>query len=289
MTLLEACELAGRTVLHTSGGEPGEVVITGVDGGLVLVRRPGAPDSSADLAVLPGDLAPVPDGADPVAASQASLNEFAATVIRAARWDAVQAEAALSALREHNWAAGFDFEGVGPAPTGSTREHHAAMAASHVRSLQVARAWERRRAELEARPPVGGPAEAADLLRRSAPGSPSLVYVITHAALGAAKIGVSDPAGARIAQHRRVGWQLIAAFQVAADAAAAIEADVLGWWRGHLGLPPYLSRGQMPQDGWTETVAAARIDLAATVAHVCELAMAAESRPTAEVKTLAGH
>lgn len=119
------------------------------------------------------------------------------------------------------------------------------------------------------RPAVGAPAEAA-----------SLVYVITHTALGAAKIGVSDPAGARIAQHRRAGWQLIAAFQVAADAAAAIEADVLRWWRGDLGLPPYLSLGQMPQDGWTETVAVDRIDLAATVAHVCELALLPESRPT---------
>lgn len=133
------------------------------------------------------------------------------------------------------------------------------------------------------RPTVGVPAEAAARLRRSGPGSPSLVYVITHAALGAAKIGVSDPAGARIAQHRRAGWQLIAAFQVATDAAAAIEADVLGRWRGDLGLPPYLSRDQMPQDGWTETVAVDRIDLAATVAHVCELALLPESRPAGDL------
>jgi hypothetical protein len=39
----------------------------------------------------------------------------------------------------------------------------------------------------------------------------------------------------------------------------------------------------MPQDGWTETVAASRIDLTATVAHVCELALlpAATARPRA--------
>jgi hypothetical protein len=147
------------------------------------------------------------------------------------------------------------------------------------RSIATLPADEQEAAWHATRPTVDAPAEAAARLRRSGPGSPSLVYVITHAALGAAKIGVSDPAGARIAQHRRAGWQLIAAFQVAADAAAAIEANVLGRWRGDLGLPPYLSRGQMPQDGWTETVAVDRIDLAATVAHVCDLALLPESRP----------
>jgi hypothetical protein len=65
----------------------------------------------------------------------------------------------------------------------------------------------------------------------------------------------------------------VAAFRVAGRVAVAIEADVLGWWRTRLGLPSYLRSDQMPQGGWTETVAAARIDLAATVAHVCKLAL----------------
>jgi len=62
-------------------------------------------------------------------------------------------------------------------------------------------------------------------------------------------------------------------------AAAAIEADVLGWWRGQLGLPSYLRPDQMPQGGWTETAAAGAIDLAATVARICELALLPGSRP----------
>src|SRR5437764_4463291 len=45
--------------------------------------------------------------------------------------------------------------------------------------------------------------------------------------------------------------------------------------------PSYLRRDQMPQGGWTETVAAGRVNLAATVAHVCELALSPEARPTA--------
>jgi hypothetical protein len=98
---------------------------------------------------------------------------------------------------------------------------------------------------------------------------------------GAAKVGIGDMAGSRLAQHRREGWQLVAAFQVAAKAAVAIEHKVLRRWRHGLGLPSYLKREQMPQGGWTETVAAGRVDLAATVAHVCELTLSPEARPTA--------
>jgi hypothetical protein len=63
--------------------------------------------------------------------------------------------------------------------------------------------------------------------------------------------------------------------------ACVIEDDVLRCWRHELGLPSYLRRDQMPQGGWTETVAAGRVDLAATVAHVCELVLSPEARPTA--------
>jgi hypothetical protein len=74
-------------VLYSADGrEPEEVVITGVSGGFVYVRGPGRPDYLADLPVLTSDLTPLPDGVDPVAASQASLNEFAAAVITASTW-----------------------------------------------------------------------------------------------------------------------------------------------------------------------------------------------------------
>jgi hypothetical protein len=97
----------------------------------------------------------------------------------------------------------------------------------------------------------------------------SLVYLVTHAAYGAAKVGIADTSGSRLAEHRREGWQILAVFQVTAKAAVAIETDILRWWRGVLGLPSYLRRDQMPQGGWTETVAAGRVDLAATVTRIC--------------------
>jgi len=84
----------------------------------------------------------------------------------------------------------------------------------------------------------------------------------------------------RLAEHRREGWQILAVFQVSAKSAAAIETDVLKWWRGALGLPSYLTRAQMPQGGWTETVAAGRVDLAATVTRICNLAVQQDARPS---------
>jgi hypothetical protein len=123
------------------------------------------------------------------------------------------------------------------------------------------------------------PHEAAALAKRgdfSADG-PAPVYLITHAAYEAAKVSIADTSGSRLAEHRRAGWQILAAFQVTARAAMAIETDVLRWWRGELGLPSYLSCGQMPQGGWTETVATGSIDLAATMTQICNLAVADHS------------
>jgi hypothetical protein len=260
MTMQEAVELAGCTVL-CDGEEV--VIVRRFSGTRVEVA---SPRFDRYRKVEPGDLEPLPEGEarpriDMVASSQAVLNEFVADAVVAAGWDRRQAESALSALCELNWAAGFGFEG--DYPRGG---EHAAKAVFHVRTLETWRAYElagaRREASLPGERPPGWP------------GAVALVYLVAHGQLGAVKVGVSDPGGVRIAQHRQTGWQLVAAFRVAGGVAVAIEADVLGWWRTGLGLPSYLRSDQMPQGGWTETVAAAaRIDLAATVAHVCKLAL----------------
>lgn len=272
----------GRAVLYSPGdSEPETVVITDVDSFLVYVSWR---DRDQHKAVTAGHLMPFPaEGpakGDPAAVCQASLNEIAAALFKIAPGNPEQARAALAALRELNWAAGLEFEGVPPSPAGASREYHLGIAVLHFGELEVRRAWDRKRAAIEAqRLGRAVPEEALVAVRRSRASAPALVYLIMHAALGAAKVGISDPAGSRISEHRRAGWQLLAAFRVAASAALAIEADVLRWWRADLALPSFLTQEQIPQGGWTETVASGSIDLAATVAHICELALLPESKP----------
>ena len=290
MTTEEARSQVGRVVLYSDGtAGPVEVVITWVGAVLTYIRwRHGFGEHKA---VYAGEsLTPVPvqppatveDQADrgQLAASQARLNEFAAGLIRNPPGDRRLAAIALRALREHNRAWGFTFDGArGPDSLPPAMYRKTALLATEELELR------QQSDEANARAAAfmfkhSAPPEAAVLERQ--PGykadGPALVYLITHAAFQAAKVGVSDAAGERIAVHRRAGWQLLAAFQVAAGAAAAIEADVLSWWRRDLGLPPYLTRAQMPHNGWTETVAAGRIDLAATAARLCELALRPASR-----------
>jgi hypothetical protein len=293
MTTEEARSRIGCAVLYSDGSaEPEEVVIDWVGSFLAYVRWPC---SGEHKAVPPRALTPAAGEApgaagkrhyaagDRLTASQARLNEFAAGLIRSVPGNRAMAELALSALREHNWAYGFTFDGARE-PYGMRPAAYRETALLKTEVLEL----EQRAGAAGARAAAAGlkdsrPPEAWAMARR--PGyranGPALVYLVTHPSLGAAKVGVSDAAGERIAVHRRAGWQLLAAFQVAADAAAAIEADVLRWWRGDLGLPAYLSRDQMPQGGSTETVAACRVDLAATVARLCELALRPGSRPAA--------
>jgi hypothetical protein len=135
MTKEEARSLVGCAVLYSSGcGEPEKVIITEVTTITVGISWP---DSERRTRVLACSLMLLPgEGADPLAAIQAHLNDFAAAVIRASRVDSRQAEAVLSALRELNWAAGLDFEGVSPAPPGASREYHAGMAVYHAGALR---------------------------------------------------------------------------------------------------------------------------------------------------------
>jgi hypothetical protein len=211
-----------------------------------------------------------------IAASQASLNEIVAAIIRGAPGDSDLITRAIQALREHNWVSGFAFEGVwAPGWPPSPRGDIAILATRGIELKKEADAARARAAAYTYKHDM--PHEAAALARR--PGfradEAALVYLVTHDAYGAAKVGVTDASGSRLAQHRREGWQIMAAFQVTAKAAIAIETDILRWWRGELGLPSYLRRDQMPQGGWTETVATGSIDLAATVTRICNLAVSA--------------
>lgn len=217
-----------------------------------------------------GDPMDVP-AADELAKSQADLNEYLAYMIMGEAFNERRyVDRALTALANHNLAAGFEAEFAGEKPPDDLggRQRCARAAVNAVLSMDVASRWDATRTRLD-----------ADQLQRRTPDGAALVYLIAHAELGAVKVGIADTAGLRLAQHRRKGWQILAVFQVSAKSAAAIETDVLKWWRGALGLPSYLTRSQMPQGGWTETVAAGRVDLAATVTRICNRAVQQDARP----------
>jgi hypothetical protein len=103
-------------------------------------------------------------------------------------------------------------------------------------------------------------------------GDAATVYLITHTGYGSAKIGITDAAGSRITKHAQRGWRALATVSVPGEIAVAIEKEILDWWRTELALPACLGRQEMPQGGWTETVDAAEIDLAATIRRIRDLA-----------------
>ena len=288
MTLDEARSHIGSGVLYCTAADKAQhAVITDVFESWVFVRcssdnrtKPTAPEELTLLAGRAADAGESLTVGDLVAASQASLNEIVAAIIRDGPADRWQAGNAINALRYHNWASGFTFEGEPASDAPWNRLLHDA-AVRRTRALEAGKRYRAKLAQAEAAALEHGlPHGAAAPVKRRGfrADEAALIYLVTHAGYRAAKVGIADTAGLRLAQHRRGGWQILAVFQVTAKAAAAIETDILRWWRGELGLPSYLSRDQMPQGGWTETVAAGRIDLAATVTRICNLAVASPPR-----------
>jgi hypothetical protein len=55
------------------------------------------------------------------------------------------------------------------------------------------------------------------------------------------------------------------------DIAYGVEQQVLHWFINDIGLFPFLSKQEMPQGGWTETVDAAEITLPAIWTKVEEI------------------
>jgi hypothetical protein len=110
-------------------------------------------------------------------------------------------------------------------------------------------------------------------------GEDALVYLITHPGYAAVKIGITDAEGSRVNKHRQRGWEVLATVNVPGEAALAIEAEILSWWRVDLGLGPYLGRQEMPQGGWTETVDSMEINVASTIRRIMTLALAGQTKP----------
>lgn len=80
------------------------------------------------------------------------------------------------------------------------------------------------------------------------------VYLLDHSVFGALKVGISGLRSRRLRSHTLQGWRVVFLLAVPGTLAVEIEKSILDWWRNDLGLPPYLSKYEIPQGGWTETV-----------------------------------
>jgi hypothetical protein len=100
---------------------------------------------------------------------------------------------------------------------------------------------------------------------------PAIIYLITNSEYSAHKIGISGEKKNRVQQHRRHGWETFKTLKLdSGQLAYEIEQDVLEWLFEAYGLTPYLTKTEMPQGGFTETVDASEIDLPTIWAKVEE-------------------
>ena len=94
--------------------------------------------------------------------------------------------------------------------------------------------------------------------------SPSSVYLIEHPEFCVLQVGVTSKAARkdRLRQHMGQGWRVLQTWDtLTGEAAAKVEAEVLKWWRHELLAPVALTPKEMPQGGWTETVALIFVDV----------------------------
>lgn len=88
---------------------------------------------------------------------------------------------------------------------------------------------------------------------------PSYLYLIENENQTAFKIGVGNftknPRTDRLKAHMRQKWKVLEIWKFESGAEAyAREQEVLAHIRINLKLPPFLSKPDMPQGGWTETL-----------------------------------
>ncbi len=103
---------------------------------------------------------------------------------------------------------------------------------------------------------------------------PAYLYLITHQVLGAHKVGIANSKTRvnRVKEHQKYGWELFKSIEFdSGDEAFQIEQEVLVWLRQEKGLGIHLSKEQLPQRGFSETVDSTEIELSAIWAKVSQL------------------
>jgi len=95
----------------------------------------------------------------------------------------------------------------------------------------------------------------------------AVLYILYNPIHKAVKVGISDISGRRFASHRNKGWILIKYWHFfERDRARSVETIVLNTLRVRYGH--YLSKEDMPQNGYTETFDASKISRRALIRMV---------------------
>ena len=98
-----------------------------------------------------------------------------------------------------------------------------------------------------------------------------MLYLVKSKDFQALKVGVTSTAAKvdRLKRHAKFGWLEVKQWSVENGATAeAIETLVLSIWRKDLGVPPAVLPGDMPQNGFSETVALLYVSVEDAVAHI---------------------
>ena len=106
-------------------------------------------------------------------------------------------------------------------------------------------------------------------------GTASCLYLLTSDKNGACKVGISNAESLkkRLEEHKKQGFVELQKkwdFKTGLDA-YKVEQGVISWWRNELGIPPALTRKEMPRHGYSETASITLISIKNTEAKIEQL------------------
>ena len=103
---------------------------------------------------------------------------------------------------------------------------------------------------------------------------PGIFYYIEHPEVGASKIGITNTHAKtkRLEAFRKLGWVVVTTIQYSDGATInSLETRMLNWIRKDLGVPPFLTKGDMGKiAGWSETFPTLAVDRGEILSRIHE-------------------
>lgn len=102
-------------------------------------------------------------------------------------------------------------------------------------------------------------------------GEPAYLYLVQNQLHNSLKVGIGNIGNKndRLKSHYKQGWELVYRWDFETGLQAeSIETMVFRWLRNDLNLPMHLSKNEMPQGGWSETISADAIPLTTLIDEI---------------------